>query len=112
MRPLSRVRAPGRLLLAGAVLSATQGVMGSEKRTITIGATVVTASKCQVDASAGSRCSGNAPAPQMAAASPSSSRQAQFQGQLLVNVSASAASLDSRNALAPPLEPVVLTITP
>lgn len=112
MRPPSRVRAPGRLLLAGAVLSATQGVMGSEKRTITVGATVVTASQCRVDASSSPRCSGTAAAPRVSAASAPATPQPSFQGDLVVNVSARAASLDSRSTLAPSLKRVVLTITP
>lgn len=102
---------PGRLLLAGVVLCATQGAIASEKRTIAVGATVVAASQCRIDAS-GSRCSGTAAAPQVSAASASPTSRASFQGQLVMNVSAVAASLDSRNTLAATLEQVVLTIAP
>lgn len=109
---LSRVAGPGRLLLAGVVLCATQGAMASERRTISVGATVVAASQCRVDAASGSRCSGTAAAPQVSAASASPASQASFQGQLVMKVSPVAASLDSRNTLAATLERVVLTIAP
>jgi hypothetical protein len=109
---LSHAARPGRLLLAGMVLCATQGAMASEKRTIAVGATVVAASQCRIDATSGSRCSGTAAAPQVSAASASPASQASFQGRLVMNVSAVAASLDSRNTLAAAPERVVLTIAP
>jgi hypothetical protein len=110
MENLSRLAGPGRLLLAGAALCAAQTALASEKRTISVGATVVAASKCRVDAASGSQCSGTAAAPQVFASSPAP--QASFQGQLVMNVSAIAASLDSRHTFASTLERVVLTIAP
>jgi hypothetical protein len=112
MEALSRVATPGRLLLAGAVLCAAQGAIASEKRTLAIGAMVIAASKCQVDAASGSRCSGTAAAPQVTSASASPASQTAFQGQLVMKMSAIAASFDSRSTLAPTLERVVLTIAP
>ena len=103
---------PGRLLLAGAALCAAQAAVGSERRAVTIGATVIAASQCRVDATTGVRCSGSRAAPQVATASATPTSQTPFQGQTVVRLSAASASLDSRQAFAPRFERVVLTIAP
>jgi hypothetical protein len=103
--------APGRLLMASAALCALQAA-ASEKRALTIGATVVAASQCRVDAVAAPHCSGAAPAPRVFTASASPGLQPSFDGHLVMRMSVAGASLDSRKALSPSPERVVLTITP
>jgi hypothetical protein len=93
-------------------LCAAQGAIASEKRTLAIGATVIAASKCQVEAASGPRCHGTAPAPRVTTVSATPASQASFQGRLVMKMSAIAASFDSRNTLAPTLDSVVLTIAP
>lgn len=101
-----------RVVLAAAALCAVHDAAATERRSLTIGATVIAASRCRVDAATGPRCSGTAAAPRVVAASVTPSARAEFAGQLVMKVSSAAASLDSRNTTAPHFERVVLTIAP
>jgi len=93
-------------------LCAVQAAEASERRALTIGATVIAASQCRVDAATGPRCSGKAAAPKVVAAAVTPSARAEYAGQLVMKVSSAGASLDSRNTTAPQFERVVLTIAP
>jgi hypothetical protein len=99
-----------RVVLSATALCVVHEAGATEKRALTIGATVIAASQCRVEA-AGPRCSGKAAAPQVAMASATPSSRVEFDGHLVMKVSAAGASLDSRT-IAPHFERVVLTIAP
>lgn len=108
MEPLSRLAGPGRILLAGAALCAAGNGMATDKRTLTIGATLVPSNHCRVSTATGVQCAGAATPPALVAGPFAGSIG--FQGSLVVKLSATAASLDSRQTAAS--DPVVLTIAP
>jgi hypothetical protein len=112
MEDLSRIAAPGRLILASAALCAVQASHGSDKRAIDIGAFVLASTQCRVDTAAGSVCSGAAPAPQVSTTGRVAASTGQYAGQLVMRMTPVAASLDSRGTVAPSAERVVLTIAP
>jgi hypothetical protein len=102
----------GRLLLAAAALCAAQDGVASERRGVTIGATVVASSQCRMEAASGPQCLGKGAPPKVVAVSAAPAPSAAFEGQFVMKVSAAGASLDSRKTLAPHFERVVLTIAP
>ena len=101
-----------RVVMAAAALCAVHDAAAGDKRSLTIGATVIAASQCRVEAATGPRCSGKAAPPRVVAASAIPSARTEFAGELVMKVSSAAASLDSRNTTTPHFERVVLTIAP
>lgn len=108
MEPLSRLAGPGRLFLAGAALCAAGTSMATDKGTLAIGATVIASNQCRISTATGMQCAGAMTPPAVVA--DTSTRSTSFEGNLVVKLSAAAASLDSRNTAAS--DPVVLTIAP
>jgi hypothetical protein len=112
MENLSRMAAPGRLLLASAALCAAQAGDASDKGAINIGALVLGSTQCRIDTAGGSRCLGSAATPRVSTTFPAPASRARYAGHLVMKMTAVAVSFDSRGTAAPAAEPVVLTISP
>lgn len=107
LRPSPRIPRPGYLLIAGVALCWGNGAAATDKRALSLTATVVPPTECRLDR-AGPACQKGRPSPVRFAGLGPDSR---FEGQVRIRTSHNAATLDSRGMVATTPE-IVLTLAP